>query len=75
MSPWGHPGWDVNLGWIGAAHGWLGDYDAAFEWLDRAIEIRSASLSEFKVDQLADALRSDPRFAILLRHVGLEEGA
>jgi tetratricopeptide (TPR) repeat protein len=58
---------------IAEVHAALGEEDQAFEWLEKAYEARSASLRFLKVDQLMDSLRSDPRFADLLRRVGLAE--
>jgi DNA-binding winged helix-turn-helix (wHTH) protein/TolB-like protein/Tfp pilus assembly protein PilF len=50
----------------------LGDKDEAFKWLDKAYEERSNFLWLLKVYPYLDSLRSDPRFADLLRRVGLE---
>ncbi|HEV8130727.1 MAG TPA: protein kinase [Acidobacteriota bacterium] len=49
----------------------LGKKDEAFEWLDRAYEDRSERLSWLKVDPEIDSLRSDPRFAELMRRMRL----
>jgi TolB-like protein/DNA-binding winged helix-turn-helix (wHTH) protein/Tfp pilus assembly protein PilF len=48
----------------------LGDKDKAFAWLDKAYEEHSFSLSNLKVEPRFDPLRSDPRFADLLRSIG-----
>jgi len=45
--------------------------DEAFQWLDRAIKDREPSVLELKQDPFLMTLRSDPRFPILLRRVGL----
>jgi len=50
----------------------LGDKDRAFRWLDRCYEERSPWLAWLKTDRL-DPLRPDPRFADLLRRVGLAQ--
>jgi tetratricopeptide (TPR) repeat protein len=50
----------------------LGDYDEAFAWLERAYQEKSASLQYLKVYPLFDPVRKDPRFADLLRRVGLD---
>ena len=47
----------------------LGDKDAAFQWLDRALERRIVWF--LKVHPFLDPLRDDPRFAALLKKAGL----
>lgn len=49
----------------------LGDRDQAFESPEKAYEERSAWLIWIKADPLFDSIRSDPRFADLLRRMGL----
>jgi serine/threonine-protein kinase len=49
----------------------LGDKNQAFDWLQKAFEDRSAGLLYLKVDPSFDSLRSDGRFADMLRRVGL----
>jgi hypothetical protein len=58
----------IALAYIG-----LNDKDQAFAWLNRAVANRSPSLVALKVDPIYDSLRSDPRFAAILRHVGLAQ--
>ena len=50
----------------------LGDKDRAFVWLDKAYEARSR-LTFIKVNPLWDSVRSDPRYADLLRRMGLPQ--
>jgi eukaryotic-like serine/threonine-protein kinase len=50
----------------------LGDKDKAFTWLEKAYEEHSFTLSSLKVEPRFDPLRSDPRYADLLRKIGLE---
>jgi Tfp pilus assembly protein PilF len=51
----------------------LGDKDQAFRWLNTAYQERDSSLLGLKTDFLLDPLRSDPRFAELVRKVGLPQ--
>jgi tetratricopeptide (TPR) repeat protein len=57
--------------WPAVIHIALGETDQAFDWMQRAYEDRSAWLVYLKVDPLFDPVRQDPRFADLLRRVGL----
>jgi TolB-like protein/DNA-binding winged helix-turn-helix (wHTH) protein/Flp pilus assembly protein TadD len=52
----------------------LGEKGKAFEWLEKGYERRSLGLAgvDLKVDPLWDPLRSDPRFADLLRRMNLQ---
>jgi TolB-like protein/Flp pilus assembly protein TadD len=51
-------------------HAALDEPDLAFDWLDRAYEERSASLTYLRVDPRLDPLRGDPRFSVLATAVG-----
>jgi TolB-like protein/DNA-binding winged helix-turn-helix (wHTH) protein/Flp pilus assembly protein TadD len=51
----------------------LGDKEKAFEWLERAYQERSNYLGYLKVFPIVDPLRSDPRFADLIRRIGLPQ--
>ncbi|HEY6120111.1 MAG TPA: winged helix-turn-helix domain-containing protein [Pyrinomonadaceae bacterium] len=51
----------------------LGEKDAAFAWLDKAYEQRAFQLQWIKIEPRWDNLRSDPRFADLLRRIGLPQ--
>ena len=49
----------------------LGDKERALEWLEKAFDDRSLEMIFLKVDPRFDRLRADPRFANLLRRMGL----
>jgi hypothetical protein len=49
----------------------LEEKDQAFTWLEKAYEERSRLFLNLKVDPIWDPVRSDPRFADLLRRMGL----
>jgi TolB-like protein/Tfp pilus assembly protein PilF len=49
----------------------LGEIDRACEWLNQACEQHDLQLVSLKVDPTLDGVRSDPRFADLVRRVGL----
>jgi eukaryotic-like serine/threonine-protein kinase len=51
----------------------LGENDHAFEWLEKAYQERDSDLVFLKVERAWDNLRSDPRYADLLRRVGLDK--
>ena len=56
---------------IAAVYVGLGETNRAFEWLQHACEERATALVNLKVEPAFDGLRSDRRFADLLRCVGL----
>jgi serine/threonine-protein kinase len=57
---------------IAMVYGELGDLDQAFEFLDRAYAEDPGSLVYLRADPTADSLKDDPRFAELVRKLGLE---
>jgi tetratricopeptide (TPR) repeat protein len=57
--------------WIGLIHAALGDKERAFVWLEKAYQARSETLVFLKVDPKFDTLRSDPRFADLVKRLNL----
>jgi serine/threonine protein kinase/tetratricopeptide (TPR) repeat protein len=56
---------------IAIIHLGLGEKDAAFESLEKAYQERSEGLSSLMVEPRWDSLRADPRFADLLKRIGL----
>ena len=51
----------------------MGNTEAAFAWFEKAYRERSAALSSVKVNPIYDPLRSDPRFAEVLRRMNFPE--
>jgi tetratricopeptide (TPR) repeat protein len=58
---------------LACVHTALGEKEEAFALLDKAFAVRDSSLINVKVDQQLEPLRSDLRFADLVRRVGLPE--
>jgi len=50
----------------------LRQHDKAFEWLQKAIDVRDDWLPGLKVTPMFDGLRTDPRFKALLKKMDLE---
>ncbi|MBF8295774.1 MAG: serine/threonine protein kinase with repeat [Bacteroidetes bacterium] len=51
----------------------LGEKNLAFKWLDRAYEAHDPFLDALKTDVRYDPIHSDPRYAVLLKKMGLEK--
>jgi len=56
---------------VAAVYAGLGDQNRAFDWLNKGIEERSASMVFLKIDPFFDSLHAHPRFQDLLRRIGL----
>jgi len=63
----------VSSYYIALIYTGLGEKDSAFAWLESAYKERSDLLIYLKVEPRLDNLRSDPRFADLVRRVGLPQ--
>jgi eukaryotic-like serine/threonine-protein kinase len=63
----------LGAGHIAQIYCGLGEIDRAFEWLDRMDRFHAPWPTTFKVAQVWDPLRSDPRFAALLKKYGLAD--
>jgi DNA-binding winged helix-turn-helix (wHTH) protein/Tfp pilus assembly protein PilF len=59
----------LSSGSIALIHASLGETDVAFEWLEKAFENRDIEMVWLKVDPVFDPLRSDSRFADLVKRV------
>jgi serine/threonine protein kinase/tetratricopeptide (TPR) repeat protein len=58
---------------IAELYGDIGDKDHAFEWLNIAYQDRNILLIGMPTDFTFDSLRSDPRYAELVRKIGLPQ--
>jgi tetratricopeptide (TPR) repeat protein len=56
---------------IALVYAGLGNKQEAFKWLEDSYNARDVGLVYLKIDPCLDPLRSDPRFADLMRRVGL----
>jgi TolB-like protein/DNA-binding winged helix-turn-helix (wHTH) protein/Tfp pilus assembly protein PilF len=56
---------------VALVHAGLGDRDQALAWLEKAYVERSDYMVYLNREPMLDGLRSDPRFAALVRRVGL----
>jgi hypothetical protein len=63
----------VDPGSIGYDYAFLGDNDAAFRWLNRAVDERAESLQSIRVVRSLDPLRSDPRYTAILNRMGFSK--
>src|SRR5215469_5120900 len=61
--------WGVNVALI-YAH--LGQMDTAFEWLEKGVDEYDQGATWMNPNPAFDIMRSDPRFAALVRKMGLE---
>jgi serine/threonine protein kinase/tetratricopeptide (TPR) repeat protein len=64
---------NVSPFYIAGIYSTLGERDQAFEWLEKAYQLRDDELSWIMIDQSLDNIRSDPRYANLLRRMGLPQ--
>jgi len=56
---------------VAVVYGALGECDAAFDWLHKALDDRSWQVTSLHIDPLFDPLRFDERFPIVLAKSGL----
>jgi eukaryotic-like serine/threonine-protein kinase len=55
--------------WLATTYAMLGDRDEAFRWLGRAVDLGNENRTWFESDPNWEALREDPRFVELMRHI------
>jgi hypothetical protein len=60
---------------LGVAHAFakIGDKDKAFEWLEKAYVEKDGNITLIKSLPGFENLRNDPRFANLVRRIGLPQ--
>jgi eukaryotic-like serine/threonine-protein kinase len=63
----------VDPAWIAGDYALLGERDQAFNWLEKAYAEKSDIIAYLKVAPRFDSLRADPRYADLLRRMGLPQ--
>ena len=56
---------------LAVVYGGLGDNERTLEWLGKAYNERSPSLSLLRLSPAFDGVRSDSRFNVLVQRVGL----
>ncbi|HEX4384707.1 MAG TPA: tetratricopeptide repeat protein, partial [Myxococcales bacterium] len=65
---------DVTAIQIAEVHAFRGEKDAAFNWLERALQSRDTGLARIKYRMLLGSLHADPRFDAFLRKLNLPTG-
>ena len=60
----------VSPSYVAVVYAGLRDNDATFEWLEKALDERSAALVFLRMDPQMEHLQSDPRFDELLKRLG-----
>lgn len=64
----GHYVIPYEFAWIYAA---LGDTEQTFEWLQKCFEERDPNLAYIRIEPGFDGIHDDPRYASLMRRIGL----
>ena len=58
---------------IGFIYAAMGDKDQAFAWLEKGLKEKSDTIQYLKTSHMADSLRSDPRYADMLKRMGMPQ--
>jgi eukaryotic-like serine/threonine-protein kinase len=58
-------------GYIGFIYAKAGDKDQAFAWLEKGLKEKSDAIQYIKNNHMADSLHSDPRYADMLKRMGM----
>jgi eukaryotic-like serine/threonine-protein kinase len=61
----------VRSEYLAMGHAAMGDFDRAFESLERAYQARSAGMIYLHLDPGYEPLRGDPRYTDLVNRIGL----
>jgi TolB-like protein/tetratricopeptide (TPR) repeat protein len=56
---------------VAEVYAWRGQRDRAFEWLDRAFDVKDTGIGALKYDPVFKPYRSDPRYVAMLRKLKL----
>jgi adenylate cyclase len=56
---------------IASIYARLGDLDATFRWLDRAVGLKKFSIQHWRIEPAMAHVRNDPRFQALLKKINL----
>jgi TolB-like protein len=64
---------DISPFWTAAAFAWLGETDRAFEWLEKAYQLRDEDLHQILTTEYLSRLENDPRYSAFLEKMGLLE--
>jgi len=56
---------------VAQVYAWRGDRDQAFQWLERAYQIRDPGIPYITIDPFTRSMRGDPRFRAFLAKLGL----
>ncbi|MDQ3220629.1 MAG: protein kinase, partial [Acidobacteriota bacterium] len=59
--------------WVASTYALLGDMEAAFKWLNRAVRLGNENKPHFEHDRNLNSLRDDPRFAEIIGKMGKQE--
>jgi eukaryotic-like serine/threonine-protein kinase len=66
------PGSGVSV-WIGGVYACMNEKDAAFEWLEKALQEHALFLVYLKFHRVFDNLHGDPRFDALVKRIGIPD--
>lgn len=59
--------------YVGFTYAAAGEKDEAFAWLEKGFKEKSEAMQYIKNNRLVDSLRSDPRYADLIKRMGMEQ--